>query len=221
MPSRGPNRALRRTLVIALVAGLVAVPRPARADPTTEGGLSTTCVLTTVVTVVGVVVLIVLLVNKDTKQEPKRPPPPAQPQPSPPSAPTNREEPPPPPLPTYQPEPPPPPPPLSQRAFPVEAEEAAAMYLRDSSLQLAQDLSLGHGPVLDQLAGALQVPVTHRPTMRRLLREHRRELIELTRRELMTRPRAVQFATRFLEIVRADADLASDLERLAASQQLD
>lgn len=133
---------------------------------------------------------------------PPTPPPPAarpqQPPPPPPAPGTQPPPPPPPPPPTSapptpnDPNPPLTPPPLVPAAY----LETARRWLAANQLQLRQDLALGAGPALDDLAAAAGIRPEHTRRFRDVLRGHRAELLA----RLPTEP-SQESAREFLERV--------------------
>jgi len=91
---------------------------------------------------------------------------------------------------------------------------ATAMYLSAQTHQLEQDLALGAGPVLDDLAAAAGVPAGDRPRFGKLLRAHRGELLELAERRLLTPERALRFLNRVGELTWADPVLNVSARRV-------
>ncbi|MGA9526378.1 MAG: DUF3015 family protein [Myxococcaceae bacterium] len=94
--------------------------------------------------------------------------------------------------------------------------QVALMYLRANSDQLKQDLALGAGPTLDDLAGAAQVRVEHRGRFAQVMQRNRRDLLSLSHVGQLTAERAVQFLEKVGTLVRADPLLREDYERWAA-----
>lgn len=71
--------------------------------------------------------------------------------------------------------------------------DAAVYYLRQHALQVRQDLCLGRGPVLDQLAVELRVTGARRATFVRSLRLRRVMLLALAEPAQLTPERALRF----------------------------
>jgi hypothetical protein len=97
-----------------------------------------------------------------------------------------------------------------------EHAEATALYLGAQTHQLKQDLALGAGPVVDDLASAAGITRLHREHFGRLLQRHRRELLALADREALTPDRALQFLHRIGELTWADPVLHASAERALA-----
>lgn len=93
---------------------------------------------------------------------------------------------------------------------------ATAMYLSAQTHQLEQDLALGAGPVLDDLAAAAGVPSQDRPRFGKVMRAHRAELLALADRGQLTPDRALQFLHRVGELTWADPVLNVSAQRALA-----
>jgi hypothetical protein len=92
-------------------------------------------------------------------------------------------------------------------------------YIRDNAVALQQDLQVGGGQTVDDLAQLFGVPVVQRPVFARLLRAHSAQLIPLT-----TIPREDPARTRrFILIIAAamshDPTMALGVERLLEAAQ--
>jgi Protein of unknown function (DUF3015) len=97
-----------------------------------------------------------------------------------------------------------------------DAAKAAEYYLRQSSLQLAQDLASGQGAVLDELASALQVSPENEPAFRELMRKDRSELLALVDVTRLNPDRATLFVRRLMALMESHPGLRRDLhERVA------
>jgi len=91
------------------------------------------------------------------------------------------------------------------------------VYLRAQSDQLLQDLALGAGPTVDDLAGMARLRPENFARFGRLLRAHRPELIPLVAPAKLT-PEGAELAFRRIgEIAWADPALREDGERYLAS----
>lgn len=99
---------------------------------------------------------------------------------------------------------------LSTRA-PMEYRRAAELYLRQNNLELAQDLATGQGPMVTELASALEVRRDHLPAFAQLLRTHRSELRELSNPDQLNPDRAESFFKRLVELAGTDNVLKADL----------
>ncbi|MBI3183547.1 MAG: DUF3015 family protein [Myxococcales bacterium] len=99
----------------------------------------------------------------------------------------------------------------------ARAEKAAEVYLRHNSLQLAQDINLGSGPAISELASAFNVAPAHRKDFARVVRENRKELLELARVDALTPSRAGDFVRTVADRMAAHPALAFDLGSLRPS----
>lgn len=81
-----------------------------------------------------------------------------------------------------------------------ETTKAAYLYLRDNHLQLTQDLAVGQGPVLDELASAANVSVANKAAFAKAMQANAAELIALTSPESLDEQRAVRFIERYVQI---------------------
>lgn len=97
------------------------------------------------------------------------------------------------------------------------AAQAAELYLRQNALQLAQDLAVGDGPVMDELFVALQLSEENRPAFDRLLRQDRKELLAMADLRTLDEGRALRFVDHLAQLMKSDPGLRADLERLASS----
>jgi hypothetical protein len=93
---------------------------------------------------------------------------------------------------------------------------AAAAYFRANSAQLRQDLALGAGPTLDDLAAAAQIPIEYRQHFARMLQRHRVELLAVGRLEDLDTAGALALLTRIGELVKADPVLQTDYQAYLA-----
>lgn len=124
------------------------------------------------------------------------------------------DEPPPTPLPLPEapavPTPPPLPPPISERE--LDSLILSRAWLQANRLQLEQDLALGAGPAIDELAGLAGILPGHRAHFARVLQRHRRQLStssEVTLRE------AAEVMWNVGELVLTDPLLLPDGNRMA------
>lgn len=90
--------------------------------------------------------------------------------------------------------------------------QAVTHWIRENALQLRQDLSRGHGPMIDDLAASVEVPLAHRPLFGHKLRARRAELLEMSDPVSLTPERATRFLRRIGEIMEGDAVLLADLD---------
>lgn len=93
---------------------------------------------------------------------------------------------------------------------------AAAAYFRANSAQLRQDLALGAGPTVDDLAAAAEIPAVHRQHFARLLQRHRVELLAFGRLEELDAAGALALLARIGELVKADSVLQLDYQAYLA-----
>ena len=77
----------------------------------------------------------------------------------------------------------------------VPDKESAYMerYLRDNAVAVQSGFSLGAGDALNDIATILKVPKASRAEFGKVLRSHRKELLELASRDTLTRQRAARF----------------------------
>jgi hypothetical protein len=90
----------------------------------------------------------------------------------------------------------------------LDAMVMARSWLLANELQLAQDLALGAGPTIDDLAGITGIPGEHREHFGRVLQRNRRALAfshDVTPQE------AAQVMSRVGDLVVADPVLVADL----------
>jgi hypothetical protein len=100
-------------------------------------------------------------------------------------------------------------------APPLEAMMLARAWFKANALQLKQDLALGAGPTLEDLAGIARIAPERRPRFFRLLQTHRRALL------LPAEPTLVEAAEAMAqvgELVLADPVLRVDGEAVALAQ---
>ncbi|MCP3099699.1 hypothetical protein LZ198_12555 [Myxococcus sp. K15C18031901] len=97
-----------------------------------------------------------------------------------------------------------------ERARAEEVGRAAQVYLRARTHQLREDLALGAGPTVEDLAEAAHIRRENLGTFGRLLRTHRRELLEMADARTLTPDRALAWLERVGELARSDARLDED-----------
>jgi hypothetical protein len=90
--------------------------------------------------------------------------------------------------------------------------QAVTHWIRENALQLRADLARGHGPMIDDLAAAVEVPLAHRPLFGHKLRARRGELLEMSDPVSLTPERATRFLRRIGEIMEGDEVLLADLD---------
>jgi hypothetical protein len=94
---------------------------------------------------------------------------------------------------------------------------AAMRYFRAQSDQLLQDLALGAGPTVDDLAGGAGVRAENVRRLGQLLRQHRAELVSMLEPQHLTEDGAGQVLRRIGEIAWEDPALREDGERYLAN----
>jgi len=90
----------------------------------------------------------------------------------------------------------------------VQVAEAADAFLRQNGLQLIEDLAVGTGPALTDLASAAFVSRDDLQLFGATLRRHRLELLEKASLAKLTPTRALDFMRRVGALVLADPRLA-------------
>jgi predicted component of type VI protein secretion system len=103
-----------------------------------------------------------------------------------------------------------PPPPSAPPPQPQEVARAAQTYLRSRTHQLREDLALGAGPTIEELASLARIHREHLGAFGRLLRAHRQELLALADARALTPQRAVEWMRRVGEIASTDPRLEED-----------
>ena len=106
------------------------------------------------------------------------------------------------------------PPQTSLPAPTLDAMVLARAWLLANELQLKQDLALGAGPAIDDLAGIARIPPEHLAHFGRVLQRHRAQFV--TSRE-MTPQQAAQVMSRVGDLVMADPIIKGDGEAALAS----
>jgi hypothetical protein len=101
----------------------------------------------------------------------------------------------------------------NRRATAEETATTAMTYLKANAHQLRQDLALGAGPTLDDLAQASGISTQNRAGFARALQRHRRELLSLAKEEGLSPERALAFLSRVGELAYAEPALRPDVER--------
>jgi hypothetical protein len=95
-------------------------------------------------------------------------------------------------------------------AAPAEVARAAQTYLRSRSHQLREDLALGAGPTVEDLAALARIRREHLGIFGRLLRAHRHELLAMADARTLTPERAAAWLRRVGELARTDPRLEAD-----------
>ncbi len=113
----------------------------------------------------------------------------------------------------------------AQRNPPAEklndAAKPAQAWLRANQRQLRQDLALGAGPTLEDLAAAAEVPRAHYAHFARLLASHRDDLLSPLKGSDVTLQAAVDVLSRIGAWALADAVLHEDAERALTRHEHD
>ncbi|MBJ6763609.1 hypothetical protein JGU66_22800 [Myxococcaceae bacterium JPH2] len=101
---------------------------------------------------------------------------------------------------------------------PQEVGRAAQVYLRARTHQLREDLALGAGPTVEDLAAAAHIRRSHVDIFGRLLRAHRQELLTLADARALTPERARAWLERVGELARTDPRLEEDRRAFLAEE---
>jgi hypothetical protein len=96
---------------------------------------------------------------------------------------------------------------------------AAQTYLRSRTHQLREDLALGAGPTIEELAAMARIRRENLGAFGRLLRTHRKELLALADVRALTPGRAVEWMRRVGEIASADPRLEEDRRAFLAEYE--
>jgi hypothetical protein len=112
-----------------------------------------------------------------------------------------------------------PPPPAAPPPQPQEVEGAAQTYLRSRAHQLREDLALGAGPTIEELASLARIRRENLGTFGRLLRAHRQELLALANVRALTPQRAVEWLRRVGEIASTDPRIEEDRRAFMAAYE--
>ena len=95
-----------------------------------------------------------------------------------------------------------------------KAAKAVERYLRQNSLQLAEDLASGRGPVLDEIAATLHVSPENEREYRRRITKDRSELLALADKSKLDPSRAMAFLERIVTLMQQHAGLRRDIARI-------
>ncbi|MCY1074735.1 hypothetical protein [Archangium lansingense] len=93
---------------------------------------------------------------------------------------------------------------------PANVGEAAQAYLRARTHQLREDLALGAGPSIEDLAAMARIRRENLRLFGRLLREHRGELLSLAEASTLTPERALGWLERVGQLARTEPRLEED-----------
>ncbi|MFP2911837.1 hypothetical protein ACLESD_43805 [Pyxidicoccus sp. 3LFB2] len=102
---------------------------------------------------------------------------------------------------------------------PKEMGRTAQVYLRSRTHQLREDLALGAGPTVEDLAAAANIRRENLGTFGRVLRSHRKELLAMADARTLTPERALAWMERVGELARADPRLDEDRRAFVLSTQ--
>ncbi|WP_241757908.1 hypothetical protein [Myxococcus landrumensis] len=105
-----------------------------------------------------------------------------------------------------------------REANPEEVGRAAQVYLRSRTHQLREDLALGAGPTVEDLAAAANIRRENLGTFGRLLRANRGELLAMADTRTLTPERALAWLERVGELARTDPKLDEDRLAFLAAQ---
>ena len=98
-----------------------------------------------------------------------------------------------------------------------EVAPAAQTYLRARMHQLREDLALGAGPTVEELAALARIRRENLGAFGQLLRAHRQELLALADTRILTPERALEWLRRVGEIARTDPRLEEDRRAFLAA----
>ena len=103
-----------------------------------------------------------------------------------------------------------------------QVAKAAQAFFQANQFQLQEDLALGAGRSIEDLAALAQIRREHLPEFAHLLHTHREELLSLTDAEALTPKRAVQALRRIGELMANSPVFAEEREAaLARMEQAD
>jgi hypothetical protein len=106
-----------------------------------------------------------------------------------------------------------------QPAAAPAAAKAVESYLRSNAVQLAQDLAVGTGPVMKDLAAGAAIRTENMKHFGKVLRNHRTELMELADTAKLNEERTLAFLRRVGDIIKADKTLVVDYEAFMKKNQ--
>ncbi|WP_244238014.1 hypothetical protein [Corallococcus terminator] len=102
---------------------------------------------------------------------------------------------------------------------PQEVGRAAQVYLRARTHQLREDLALGAGPTVEDLAQAARIRRENLDVFGRLLRSHRKELLAMAETKALTPDRAREWLERVGELARTEPRLEEDRQAFLLRQE--
>ena len=100
---------------------------------------------------------------------------------------------------------------------PANVGQAAQAYLRARTHQLREDLALGAGPSIEDLAAMARIRRENLRVFGRVLREHRQELLTLANTSTLTPERALGWLERVGQLARAEPTLQEDRRAFLAA----
>ncbi|ATB34170.1 hypothetical protein [Melittangium boletus] len=103
---------------------------------------------------------------------------------------------------------------------PAAVGQAAQAYLRSRTHQLREDLALGAGPSIDDLAAMARIRRENLRLFGQVLREHRAELLSLAQPSRLTPERALEWLGRVGQLAGAEPRLQEDGSAFLAAQGL-
>ncbi|WP_244981949.1 hypothetical protein [Corallococcus exercitus] len=106
-----------------------------------------------------------------------------------------------------------------KRPSPKEVGHAAQVYLRARTHQLREDLALGAGPTVDDLAQAARIRRENLDVFGKLLRTHRKELLLMADAKQLTPERARAWLERVGELARTEPRLEEDRQTFLLEQE--
>lgn len=106
-----------------------------------------------------------------------------------------------------------------RRPSPREVGQAAQVYLRARTHQLREDLALGAGPTVEDLAQAARIRRENLEVFGRLLRAHRQELLSMADARMLTPERARAWLERVGALARTEPRLEEDRRAFLQEQE--
>ncbi|WP_233591304.1 MULTISPECIES: hypothetical protein [unclassified Corallococcus] len=106
-----------------------------------------------------------------------------------------------------------------KRPSPKEVGHAAQVYLRARTHQLREDLALGAGPTVEDLAQAARIRRENLDVFGKLLRTHRKELLMMADAKTLTPERARAWLERVGQLARTEPRLEEDRQAFLQEQE--
>ncbi|WP_223740879.1 hypothetical protein [Corallococcus sp. AS-1-12] len=106
-----------------------------------------------------------------------------------------------------------------RRHSPKEVGQAAQVYLRARTHQLREDLALGAGPTVEDLAQAARIRRENLEVFGKLLRTHREELLMMADAKTLTPERARAWLERVGQLARTEPRLEEDRQAFILEQE--